>query len=443
MSLAAKCVILRRFDKMKDNKKINGILSLSPLVAFLAIYVVSSLVAGDFYGVPVSAVFLLACILAVAISKGSISDRMKTFARGAGKPKVMLMIWIFILAGAFAGTAKDIGSVEATVNAALHLLPPKMLLAGLFLTSCFISMAIGTSVGTIVALMPLGAGIAAQTGVETALMAGVVVGGAFFGDNLSFISDTTIASTRAAGCEMKDKFRTNIWIVLPAVVVVAAIYIWLGRDVSLVAEAGDVNIVKVLPYLLIIVLALAGCDVLLLLSIGIAAIAVTGWCFGDFGWTGWLESVGGGIAGMSDLIIVTLLAGGLLEVIRENGGLDVVISLLTRRVHGRKGAQASIAALVCLANVCTANNTIAIITVGDIARDIAERFGIAPRKTASLLDTFSCFTQGLIPYGAQLLMASGLCGISPTAIIPFLFYPFVMGICAVGSILLDLPKVSD
>ena len=418
-----------------DNKR--GFISLAPLAVFLIIYVVSSLVAGNFSIVPVSSVFLLACIFAVAISSGPIKQRVKVFARGAGKPKVLLMIWIFILAGAFAGTAKDIGSVDSTVNAALHILPPKMLLAGLFLTACFISMAIGTSVGTVVALMPLGAGVASQTGLAMPLMAGVVVGGALFGDNLSFISDTTIASTRAAGCEMKDKFRTNIWIVLPAVAVVTAIYLWLGRDISLAAPAGEVNILKIIPYLLIIVLAMVGCDVLVLLAAGILSIAVLGWCYGDFGWVGWLESLGRGISSMSDLIIVTMLAGGLLELIREGGGLDWLISRLTRRVKGPKGAQASIAALVCLANVCTANNTIAIITVGDIARDIAERFGVPARKTASLLDTFSCFIQGLLPYGPQILMAAGLCAVSPTSIIPFLFYPFLMGLSAMAFILFN------
>ena len=417
-----------------------GLLSLSPLVVFLVVYVASSLLAGDFYRVPVSSAFLLACIVAVAISRGTMRERVKTFSRGAGQPRLLLMIWIFILAGAFAGTAKDIGCVDSTVNAALHLLPPGMLLAGLFLVACFISMAIGTSVGTVVVLTPIAAGVAGQAGLSTAMMAGVVIGGALFGDNLSFISDTTIAATRAAGCELKDKFRTNIRIVLPAVIVVTAIYLVIGHGVALTAPAGDVNVLKILPYLLIIVLALAGCDPLVLLTIGIASVAVLGWCCSDFGWVGWLESLGRGIASMSDLIIVSVLAGGLLELIREGGGLDFLINLLTRRTGGRRGAQGSIAALVCLANLCTANNTIAIITVGDIARNIAERFGVPARKTASLLDTFSCFTQGLLPYGAQVLMAAGLASVSPTAIIPFLYYPFIMGVCAVVSIIIDYPK---
>ena len=253
-----------------------GLLAISPLLVFVAVYVVSSLLAGDFYKIPVSAAFLVASIYAVLISRGTIKERVKTFSAGTGQPKLLMMVWIFILAGAFAGTAKDIGCVDSTVNAALKIMPPKVLLAGLFLTACFISMAIGTSVGTIVALMPIGAGIAAQTGLQTALLAGVVVGGAFFGDNLSFISDTTIVATRAAGCRMKDKFLTNIWIVLPAVVVVTAIYVWLGRDISLTASAGDVVLLKTVPYILMIVLALCGCDVLALLTIGIASVAALG-----------------------------------------------------------------------------------------------------------------------------------------------------------------------
>ena len=350
------------------------------------------------------------------------------------------MIWIFVLAGAFAGTAKDIGAVEATVHATLSVVPASMLYAGLFLTACFISMAVGTSVGTIVALAPIATGLAAECGSSVPFMVAIVVGGAFFGDNLSFISDTTIAATQAAGCEMKDKFRTNIIIIAPAVVVVTLIYLLLGSEVASVPEAQEVNIVKLLPYLLVILLALTGRNVLLILSIGIALNALIGFICGDFTWSGWLVSIGNGIAGMSDLIIVTLLAGGLLAMIRNAGGLEFLMTKLTARVSGRRGAQASMALLVCLANFCTANNTIAIITTGPIVKDISDKFGIAPRKTASILDTFSCLIQGLLPYGAQLLMASSLAGISSSSIIPFLYYPFIMGACAILAIVVDYPK---
>ena len=415
-------------------------LALSPLVVFLAVYLVTAIVAGDFYKVPISAAFLLASIYGVCVAQGPVKERIGHFLRGAGSENVLLMIVIFILAGAFAGTAKDIGAIDATVDATLNLMPPAMLYAGLFLTACFISMAVGTSVGTIVALMPLGAGIAAEAGVSVAHLAAIVVGGAFFGDNLSFISDTTIASTRAAGCAMRDKFRTNIRIIAPAVIIVTAIYIVQGQSISVATEHHAVDWVKMLPYLLVIVLALLGQNVSVILAIGIAANALIGFLYGDFTWDGWLESLGGGIAGMNDLIVVTLLAGGMLELIRAGGGLDLIVHGLTHRIRGPRGAQLAIAALVSLANVCTANNTIAIITVGGIAKDIGDRYGVAPRKLASLLDTFSCLVQGLIPYGAQILMAAGIAGIAPTAIIPHLYYPFIMGFCALIAILLNYPR---
>jgi len=415
-------------------------LALTPLVVFLAVYLITSLAAGDFYKVPVSAAFLLASIYAVCVARGPVKERIGHFLRGAGNENVQLMIVIFLLAGAFAGTAKDIGAIDATVNATLNLMPPSMLFAGLFLTACFISMAVGTSVGTIVALMPLGAGIAAHAGVEPAHLAAIIVGGAFFGDNLSFISDTTIASTRAAGCAMRDKFRTNIRIIAPAVVIVTAIYLFQGRSVSAPTAHQSVDWIKMLPYLLVIVLALAGRNVSLILAIGIAANALIGFIYGDFSWISWLDSIGRGIGGMSELIIVTLLAGGMLELIRAGGGLDLIVEGLTRHIRGQRGAQFSIAALVSLANVCTANNTIAIITVGGIAKKIADRFGIPSRKLASLLDTFSCLIQGLLPYGAQVLMAAGIAGIAPTAIIPYLYYPAIMGVCALSSILFNYPK---
>lgn len=412
---------------------------LSPLIVFLAVYLVSSILAGDFYVVPVSSAFLIASIYAILITKGPLNERLEVFSAGAGNSRVLLMVWIFILAGAFAGTARDIGAVDATVNATLSVVPPSMLYAGLFLTACFISMSIGTSVGTIVALMPIASEIAEVEGVAVPLMAGIIVGGAFFGDNLSFISDTTIAATRAAGCRMSDKFKVNIQIIAPAVVIVTALYLFMGRHLSGAPSVGEIQWIKMLPYILVIVLALTGRNVSLILTIGILVNAVIGFVYGDFSWTGWLSSVGKGIAGMNDLIVVTLLAGGLLEILKHNGGLDYIIKALTKHIKGKKGAQLSIAGLVGLANLCTANNTIAIITVGGIAKDISDKYGVDPRKTASILDTFSCLVQGIIPYGAQILMAAGLCACSPASIIPYLYYPFVMGVFALLSILLGYP----
>lgn len=426
-----------------------GLLALSPLLVFLCVYLVSSIVAQDFYRIPISSAFLIASIYALIISKGkTLEERIATFSEGAGNRNVLLMIWIFVMAGAFASTAKEIGAIDATVNIAMKILPGKLLYAGLFLASCFISMSIGTSVGTIVALVPIAAGIAEEmalggaTGFTASIpfITAIIVGGSFFGDNLSFISDTTIAATRTQECSMTDKFKVNLRIVGPSALIVTVLYIILGTSVDVTPKTGAIEWTLLIPYLLVIALALSGVNVVAVLGIGIAVNGVLGFVRGSFGWSGFLEAIGSGISGMGDLIIVTLLAGGMLELIRVNGGLDYIVGALTRRIRGKRGAEFSIAALVSLANLCTANNTIAIITVGRIARDISVRFGLDPRKSASLLDTFSCLIQGLIPYGAQLLMAAGLAGISSISIIGYLYYPVVMGLCAVLAILLRLPR---
>jgi Na+/H+ antiporter NhaC len=424
----------------------NGWLALSPLLVFLCIYLVSSVAAGDFYAIPISAAFLIASIYAILICRGkTLEERITVFSEGAGNRNVLLMIWIFVLAGAFAATAKEIGAIDATVNLALRILPGNLLYAGLFLAACFISMSIGTSVGTIVALVPVAAGIAEELAVNgisasNPFITAIIVGGAFFGDNLSFISDTTIAATRTQGCSMADKFKTNIRIVGPAAIIVTILYIILGSSVSATPEAGTIDLVLLIPYILVIALALTGVNVAAVLTIGLLVNALIGFIKGSLGWTSFLTSVGGGISGMGDLIIVTMLAGGMLELIRVNGGLDFIVNGMTRRINGKRGAEMSIAGLVSLANLCTANNTIAIITSGGIAKDITERFGLDPRKTASILDTFSCLVQGLIPYGAQLLMAAGLSGASSISIIGYLYYPFIMGLFALLAILLRFPR---
>lgn len=419
---------------------LKGAVALSPIIVFLGVFAVSSYVAGDFYKVPVSAAFLIACIYALAVSGGSMREKVDHLTSGASDSNILLMVWIFILAGVFAGTSKQIGAVDAAVSLTLHLLPSGLVFVGLFLTSCFISMAVGTSTGTIVALVPIAAGIAQQCGMSVEYMAAVIVGGAFFGDNLSFISDTTIAATRAVGCEMRDKFRVNIFITAPAVLLVCLIYIFQGSDVVISVPQMSGAWYLVLPYILIILLSLLGLNVVLVLVSGIILNAVIGFATGTLGWTDWLMSAGGGISGMGDLIIVTIMAGGLLELIRRGGGLDFAIGLLTRRIRGARGAQFSIAALVSIANLCTANNTIAIITSGRIAKHIGEKYGVDPRKTASVLDTFSCLIQSIIPYGAQLLMASALAGCSSVSIIPFLYYSFIMGACAVLAIIFHFPE---
>lgn len=419
----------------------SGWLALSPLAVFLGLYLVSSIIANDFYKIPISAAFLIASIYAIIICRGkSLEERVSIFSEGAGNKNVLLMIWIFVLAGAFAATAKQIGAIDATVNLALRVLPGKLLYAGLFLASCFISMSIGTSVGTIVALVPVAAGIAQEIEVGTAFVTAIIVGGSFFGDNLSFISDTTIAATRTQECSMRDKFKVNMRIVGPAALLVTLLYIYLGRSVSVVPTAGTVDLVLLLPYLLVIILAISGVEVSAVLTLGIVVNALIGFTQGSLTWSGWLEGIGSGISGMGDLIIVTMLAGGMLEIIRTNGGLDFIVSGMTKRIRGKRGAELSIAGLVSLANICTANNTIAIITTGRIAQDITRRFGLDPRKTASILDTFSCLIQGFIPYGAQLLMAAGLAGISSISITAHLYYPFIMGTFTLAAIILRLPR---
>ena len=414
--------------------------ALSPLAVFLCLYLVTSLLMNDFYKMPITVAFLFSSCYAVAITRSlKLEERIYQFSLGASNKNILMMIWIFVLAGAFAQSAKQMGAIDATVNLTLHILPDNLLLAGIFLSACFISLSIGTSVGTIVALTPVAVGLAEKTGVDLSYMTAIVVGGSFFGDNLSFISDTTIASTRTQDCVMTDKFRVNCLIVVPAALIVLGVYIFQGLNVSAPPQTESIQWLKVLPYLVVLGTAVAGVNVMLVLMLGIVSTGFIGFLTG-MSFFDWFGAMGSGITGMGELIIITLLAGGMLELIRYNGGIDFIISRLTRHVKGKRGAELSIAALVSIANLCTANNTIAIITTGPIARDIALRFHLDRRKTASILDTFSCLTQGLIPYGAQMLIAAGLASISPLSIIGNLYYPFCMGLFALLSILLRYPK---
>jgi Na+/H+ antiporter NhaC len=414
--------------------------ALSPLLVFVVLYLVTSIVARDFYKVPITVAFLASSIYAIAITRGKLRKRINVFSRGAGTSEMMLMVWIFILAGAFAQSAKVMGSIDATVNLTLAFLPSQMLLAGLFLAACFISLSIGTSVGTIVALTPIAAGVASQTGTSAAMLTAVVVGGSFFGDNLSFISDTTIIATQTQGCQPNDKFKVNSFIVIPAAILILVVYFFMGQGVVSTTAIQHIEFWKVLPYLVVLVTAILGLNVMAVLVIGILLTGCIGLIDGTFDVFSWFQSLGDGIIGMGELIIITMMAGGLLEVIKHNGGIEYIIERLTRHIQGKRGAEISIAALVSIVNVCTANNTVAIITVGGIARKIGERYGLDSRKCASLLDTFSCFTQGLLPYGAQLLMAAGLSQLNPLSIIPYLYYPFAIGIAATLAILFRYPK---
>ena len=411
------------------------------MLVFMVVYLVGSILAGDFYKVPLTVAFLVASAYAVCISpKLKLKKRIDIFSRGAGDENLMLMVWIFILAGAFAKAAGAMGAIDATVALTLRMLPDSMLLPGLFLAACFISLSIGTSVGTVVALTPVAVGIAEQTGSSLPLIVAIVVGGSFFGDNLSFISDTTIVATQTQGVRMSDKFKANIYLAAPAALIVLLLYVILGQGVTAPTDVAWPAWYKMLPYLAVLVLAVAGMNVLVVLLIGILLAGVIGMCSGSFDLMGWMGAMGEGIMGMSELIIVTLLAGGMLALIRHNGGIDWLIRVLTRRINGQRGAKFTIALLVILADLCTANNTIALITVGPVARDIADRYGVDRRMSASLLDTFSCFAQGLIPYGAQLLMAAGLAAISPFDIIGYLYYPIALGVIALLGILFRFPR---
>ena len=408
------------------NKK--GIIALSPLAVFILLYLVTSIIAGDFYKVPITVAFLLSSIYAVIVCGGiptrggmPIAERISIFSRGASMGNMMLMLWIFVLAGAFANTAKVMGSIDATVNLTLSILPGNMILAGLFLAACFVSISVGTSVGTIVALTPIAAGVANSTGSSVPLLTAVIVGGSLFGDNLSFISDTTIAATSTQGCKLSDKFRVNSFLVMPVALLILGIYTFMGSGINSPQNVPEVSIIKVIPYIIVLVTAVCGMNVMAVLTLGILVTGSIGIIDGSFDVFGWFAAMGNGITGMGELIIITMMAGGMLELIKVNGGIDTVINLLTKRISTKRGAEMSIAALVGMVNVCTANNTVAIITTGGIAKQIGDRFGIDNRKCASILDTMSCCVQGVIPYGAQMLMAAGLASVNPVSIMPYLY----------------------
>ena len=422
-----------------SNKR--GLFALSPLFVFVLAYLITSLAAGDFYKIPLSVAFLIASMYAIAISGGRpLAKRIDLFSKGASTSNLILMLWIFVLAGAFAHSAKQMGSIDATVNLTLMLIPGNMILAGMFIASCFISLSIGTSVGTIVALAPIASGLAESTGANAALLSAVVVGGAFFGDNLSFISDTTIVATQTQQCRLSDKFRVNSYLVFPAALLILVVYVFMGANIQSPTDLPEVEYVKIIPYIVVLVVALLGMNVMAVLTLGIILTGIIGIAMGSYDLFDWFSAMGIGITNMGELIIITMMAGGLLEVIRANGGIDFIIDKMTAHVNGKRGAELSIAALVSMVNICTANNTVSILTVGDISKTIGDRFGLDSRKCASILDTFSCCVQGVLPYGAQVLMAAGLANVSPVEIIPFLYYPMVLGVVALMSIVLRYPK---
>ncbi|MBS5306876.1 Na+/H+ antiporter NhaC family protein [Clostridium tertium] len=413
----------------------NG-LALIPLGVFLLVYLGTSIVAKDFYAVSVIVPFLAAALTALIMNrKIKFDEKVEIFCKGAGNTNILLMIIIFILAGAFAQVAKDMGAVDSTVNLGLSLLPSSLLIPGIFVIGCFISLSIGTSMGTIVALVPIAVGIADKTGIATALAVGAVVSGAMFGDNLSIISDTTISATRTQGCEMKDKFKMNFKIVLPAAIITAVIFMLLTKNSAVVnLEVLEFNLFKILPYIIVIVTALLGVNVIVVLLLGILSSGVIGFIFGSFDIIGLFNSISSGISAMSELIIISILIAGTIEIIKFNGGIDFILNKGLKNFKSKRGAEYGIAMLVSLVDICTANNTVAIVTVGPIAKDISNEFDLEPKRVAGILDMFSCVFQGIIPYGAQLISAAGLAALSPFAIMKFLFYPYLMGICAIIAI---------
>lgn len=426
---------------MKSKK---SAVALLPLLVFLIMYLVTSIVIGDFYKMPVSVSFLVASIVAVCMNREvKISDKIEIFCKGAGNTNIIIMCIIFILAGAFASVAKAMGAVDSTVNLGLSILPGNVLLAGIFLIGCFISISIGTSVGTIVALSPVAIGLATKIDIPMGLALGAVISGAMFGDNLSMISDTTIAAARTQGCEMRDKFRMNFLIVVPAAILTAIIFVMMGMgNTSVIEGEHPYSIIKVITYLVVLIGAVAGVNVFVVLTGGTLFAGIIGIGTNSFDVWGFVSAISKGINGMSEIIIISLLIGGMVEVIKFNGGINYLLHLIRSRISSKKGGEFGIALLVSVVDLCTANNTIAIVMAGPIAKDIADEYNIDPKRSASILDTFSCFCQGIIPYGAQILVAVGVTGNAITSfeIMKYLYYPYLMGICAVIAILVGIPK---
>lgn len=429
---------------MKEQIKKGNPWALMPLVVFLVLFVGSGIITGDFYKMPVVVAFLIAAAVALFSNReATLQDKIDVFCKGAGESNIILMIVIFLLAGGFSGVAKAMGGVDSTVNLSLSILPANLLVVGLFVIGCFISVSMGTSVGTISALAPIGLGVAEKTGMSLPLIVGAIVGGAMFGDNLSMISDTTIAAVRTQGCELKDKFRTNFLIVLPAAIITIILLVVItSGHVATTNQTYSYEVIKVVPYLAVLIGALCGVNVFLLLGSGIVLAGAIGMFTGSFSFLGFIEAVSGGINGMQELSILVLIVGGVVGLIKFNGGIDFILNFITSRIKSKKGAEFGIAILVSIIDLCTANNTIAIVTAGPLAKDIANKYDIDPRKSASILDIFSSCWQGIIPYGAQLLTAAGICGISPVEIIKFLYYPGLMFVFGTLSIVFGIPALS-
>ncbi|RNB79263.1 Na+/H+ antiporter NhaC family protein [Brevibacillus panacihumi] len=418
--------------------------ALIPFVVFLILFIGSGVITGDFYAFPVIVAIAISGAIALMMNrKEPFSRKVEIFCQGAGNGNVMLMVVIFLLAGAFSEVAKGTGAVDSTVNFALSVVPQNLLVVGLFIIACFISLSMGTSMGTIVALAPIGVGISQQTDLSMAFVIGAIIGGSMFGDNLSFISDTTFTAVRSQGAQMRDKFKVNFWIVLPAAIATCIILWAITMGETAQVEHLSYHLIKIVPYILVIILALAGMNVFLVLASGIVLAGAVGLADGSYHIMSLFQKIGQGMAGMYEMAFLAILIAGMVEVMKSNGGIDFLLQLATRKITSKKGAEFGIAGLVGLTNVSTANNTIAILIAGPLAKNIADQYGIEPRKSASILDLFSCAIQGLLPYGAQFLAAASVAGISPVSILPYSFYPILIGICGIVAILIGYPKKKE
>lgn len=417
--------------------------ALLPLLLFVLLFLGVGIVSGDFTTMPLNVAITITVIVALLMNrKESFAKKVEVFTKGAGHSNIILMMLIFILAGAFSTTAEKMGGVTSTVNLGLSLIPQNLIIVGLFVICMFVSISMGTSVGTVAAIAPVGFGFAQATDVPAALAMATVVGGAMFGDNLSMISDTTIAAVRTQRTKMSDKFRVNFKIVLPGAILTIIILFLLTNGISIDhAKNYDYNLFKVIPYLLVLILALIGVNVIIVLIGGTALAGVIGLIDGSFGWKGLLSAVSKGIIGMEDIAMIALLIGGLVGIIQHNGGIDWLLQFVRSKVKSKRGAELGIASLVSAADISTANNTISIIMSGPLAKNIADEYDVDPRKSASVLDIFGGCFQGLLPYSPQVISAAGVAGISPFLLVPYSIYPILLGVCGLVAIILRVPRL--
>ncbi len=427
---------------MEETKKGNA-WALIPLIIFVGMFLGVGIITGDFTTMPLNVAILVATIVGLVLNrKESFQKKVEIFTKGAGHSNIILMMLIFLLAGAFSQTTEDMGGVKSTVNLGLSLIPENLIIVGLFVICMFVSLSMGTSVGTVAAIAPVGFGLSQATDVSAAITMATVVGGAMFGDNLSMISDTTIAAVRTQKTKMSDKFKVNIKIVLPGAIFTVIVLWFLTNGAQIDASKSyDYDLIKVVPYLFVLILALFGVNVIIVLIGGIILSAIIGLFYGTFDWIGLLSSISKGIIGMEDIAIIALLIGGLVALIQHNGGITWLLNFVRNRVKSKRGAELGIAGLVSVADISTANNTISILMAGPLAKDISDEYGVDPRKSASILDMFASCFQGLLPYSPQLIAAAGVASISPFELVPYAIYPMILGICGLIAIAFRLPRL--